>query len=52
MRDRLEKLEANRSTVGHRYFLWHAPPGAFAPISPQLAAPVCCEMKTAHGDGW
>ncbi len=34
MRDRLEKLEANRSTGGNRLFYLATPPNAFAPISP------------------
>jgi len=36
MRERLEKLEANRSTGGNRLFYLATPPGAFAPISRQL----------------
>ena len=36
MRDRLEKLEANRSTGGNRLFYLATPPGAFAPISREL----------------
>jgi len=36
MRDRLEKLEANRSTGGNRLFYLATPPTAFAPISRQL----------------
>ncbi|HEV3500282.1 MAG TPA: glucose-6-phosphate dehydrogenase [Bradyrhizobium sp.] len=36
MRERLEKLEANRSTGGNRLFYLATPPDAFAPISRQL----------------
>jgi glucose-6-phosphate 1-dehydrogenase len=36
MRERLEKLEANRSTGGNRLFYLATPPGAFAPIARQL----------------
>ncbi len=36
MRQRLEKLEANRSTGGNRLFYLATPPDAFAPISSQL----------------
>ena len=36
MRERLEKLEANRSTGGNRLFYLATPPGAFAPISREL----------------
>jgi glucose-6-phosphate 1-dehydrogenase len=36
MRERLEKLEANRSTGGNRLFYLATPPNAFAPISRQL----------------
>jgi glucose-6-phosphate 1-dehydrogenase len=36
LRERLEKLEANRSTGGNRLFYLATPPGAFAPISREL----------------
>jgi glucose-6-phosphate 1-dehydrogenase len=36
MSERLEKLEANRSTGGNRLFYLATPPDAFAPISRQL----------------
>jgi glucose-6-phosphate 1-dehydrogenase len=36
MRERLEKLEANRATGGNRLFYLATPPDAFAPISRQL----------------
>jgi glucose-6-phosphate 1-dehydrogenase len=36
LRDRLEKLEANRSTGGNRLFYLATPPNAFAPISREL----------------
>ena len=36
MRDRLTKLEANRSTGGNRLFYLATPPNAFAPISREL----------------
>ncbi|MGB6662181.1 MAG: glucose-6-phosphate dehydrogenase [Xanthobacteraceae bacterium] len=36
MRERLEKLEANRSTGGNRLFYLATPPVAFAPIAKQL----------------
>jgi glucose-6-phosphate 1-dehydrogenase len=36
MRERLEKLEANRSTGGNRLFYLATPPDAFAPISQEL----------------
>jgi glucose-6-phosphate 1-dehydrogenase len=36
MRDRLDKLEANRDTGGNRLFYLATPPDAFAPISRQL----------------
>jgi glucose-6-phosphate 1-dehydrogenase len=36
MRERLEELEANRSTGGNRLFYLATPPDAFAPISRQL----------------
>ncbi len=36
MRERLEKLEANRSTGGNRLFYLATPPNGFAPISREL----------------
>jgi glucose-6-phosphate 1-dehydrogenase len=36
MRDRLEKLETDRSTAGNRLFYLATPPSAFAPISREL----------------
>jgi glucose-6-phosphate 1-dehydrogenase len=36
MRERLEKLETNRATGGHRLFYLATPPTAFAPISREL----------------
>jgi glucose-6-phosphate 1-dehydrogenase len=36
MRERLEKLEANRSTGGNRLFYLATPPNAFAPIAREL----------------
>jgi glucose-6-phosphate 1-dehydrogenase len=36
LRDRLERLEANRSTGGNRLFYLATPPNAFAPISREL----------------
>src|SRR6266436_5061763 len=36
MRERLERLEANRSTGGNRLFYLATPPDAFAPISREL----------------
>jgi glucose-6-phosphate 1-dehydrogenase len=36
LRERLEKLEANRSTGGNRLFYLATPPDAFAPISREL----------------
>jgi len=36
MRERLERLEANRSTGGNRLFYLATPPAGFAPISRQL----------------
>ena len=36
MRERLEKLETNRSTGGNRLFYLATPPDAFAPISREL----------------
>jgi glucose-6-phosphate 1-dehydrogenase len=36
MRERLEKLEANRTTGGNRLFYLATPPGAFAPIAREL----------------
>ncbi|MFY9952311.1 glucose-6-phosphate dehydrogenase [Bradyrhizobium sp.] len=36
MRERLEKLETNRSTGGNRLFYLATPPGAFAPIAREL----------------
>jgi glucose-6-phosphate 1-dehydrogenase len=36
MRERLEKLEANRATGGNRLFYLATPPGAFAPIAREL----------------
>src|SRR5260370_37904709 len=36
MRERLERLEANRSTGGNRLFYQATPPDAFAPISREL----------------
>jgi glucose-6-phosphate 1-dehydrogenase len=37
MRERLERLEANRSTGGNRLFYLATPPGAFAPTARELA---------------
>ncbi len=36
LQERLEKLEANRSTGGNRLFYLATPPGAFAPIAREL----------------
>jgi glucose-6-phosphate 1-dehydrogenase len=36
MREQLEKLEANRTTGGHRLFYLATPPDAFAPIAREL----------------
>ena len=36
LRERLERLEANRETGGNRLFYLATPPGAFAPISREL----------------
>jgi glucose-6-phosphate 1-dehydrogenase len=45
MRDRLEKLEANRSTGGNRLFYLATPPNAFAPISRELGRTGLLQQK-------
>jgi glucose-6-phosphate 1-dehydrogenase len=45
LRDRLEKLEANRSTGGNRLFYLATPPNAFAPISRELGRTGLLQQK-------
>ncbi len=45
LRDRLEKLEANRSTGGNRLFYLATPPDAFAPISRELGRAGLLQQK-------
>jgi glucose-6-phosphate 1-dehydrogenase len=47
MRERLEKLETNRSTGGNRLFYLATPPDAFAPISRELGRTGM--LKQEHG---
>ena len=49
MRDRLEKLEANRSTGGNRLFYLATPPNTFAPISRELGRTGLLRQKS---DAW
>jgi glucose-6-phosphate 1-dehydrogenase len=49
MRERLEKLEANRETGGNRLFYLATPPTAFAPIARELARG---GMLKEEGDAW
>jgi glucose-6-phosphate 1-dehydrogenase len=49
MRERLEKLEANRSTGGNRLFYLATPPVAFAPIAKQLGR---AGMLKEEGGAW
>jgi len=49
MRERLEKLEANRATGGNRLFYLAIPPTAFAPIAEQLGR---TGMLKETGDAW
>jgi glucose-6-phosphate 1-dehydrogenase len=49
MRERLEKLEANRSTGGNRLFYLATPPTAFAPIAGQLGR---AGMLKEEGGAW
>jgi glucose-6-phosphate 1-dehydrogenase len=49
MRERLEKLEANRSIGGNRLFYLATPPTAFAPIAEQLAR---AGMLREEGGAW
>ncbi len=49
MRERLEKLEANRSTGGNRLFYLATPPVAFAPIAKQLGR---AGMLKEDGGAW
>jgi glucose-6-phosphate 1-dehydrogenase len=48
MRERLEKLEANRSTGGNRLFYLATPPNAFAPIARELGR---CGLLTEQENG-
>jgi glucose-6-phosphate 1-dehydrogenase len=50
MRERLEKLEANRSTGGNRLFYLATPPNAFAPISRELGRTGL--LKQEEGGPW
>jgi glucose-6-phosphate 1-dehydrogenase len=50
MRERLEKLEANRSTGGNRLFYLATPPDAFAPISRELGRTGL--LKEQEGGPW
>ncbi len=49
MREKLEKLEANRSTGGNRLFYLATPPVAFAPIAKQLGR---AGMLKEEGAAW
>jgi glucose-6-phosphate 1-dehydrogenase len=49
MRDRIEKLEANRSTGGNRLFYLATPPTAFAPIVRELGR---AGMLKEDGSAW
>ena len=49
MRERLEKLEANRATGGNRLFYLAIPPTAFAPIAEQLGR---TGMLKETGSAW
>jgi len=49
MREQLEKLEANRTTGGHRLFYLATPPGAFAPIARELGR---TGMLKEDGGAW
>jgi glucose-6-phosphate 1-dehydrogenase len=49
MRERLEKLEANRGTGGNRLFYFATPPTAFAPIARELAR---SRMLEEQGGTW
>ncbi len=49
MRERLEKLEANRTTGGNRLFYLATPPDAFAPIARQLGR---TGMLKEDGGAW
>jgi glucose-6-phosphate 1-dehydrogenase len=49
LRERLEKLEANRSTGGNRLFYLATPPNAFAPISRELGRTGLLQQKS---DAW
>jgi glucose-6-phosphate 1-dehydrogenase len=49
MRERLEKLEANRVTGGNRLFYLATPPGAFAPIARELGR---TELLKEDGGAW
>jgi glucose-6-phosphate 1-dehydrogenase len=50
MRERLEKLEANRSTGGNRLFYLATPPDAFAPIASELGRTGL--LKEEEGGPW
>jgi glucose-6-phosphate 1-dehydrogenase len=50
MRERLERLEANRSTGGNRLFYLATPPAGFAPISQQLGRTGL--LKQEQGGPW
>src|SRR4030088_214619 len=50
MRERLEKLEANRATGGNRLFYLATPPNAFAPISRELGRAGL--LKEEEGGAW
>jgi glucose-6-phosphate 1-dehydrogenase len=49
MRERVEKLEANRTTGGNRLFYLATPPGAFAPIARELGR---TGMLKEDGGAW
>jgi glucose-6-phosphate 1-dehydrogenase len=49
MRERLEKLEANRATGGNRLFYLATPPDAFAPIARELGR---TGLLKEDGDTW
>ncbi|MBI5129218.1 MAG: glucose-6-phosphate dehydrogenase [Rhodopseudomonas palustris] len=49
LRERLEKLEANRNTGGNRLFYLATPPDAFAPISTELGR---AGLLKEDGEAW
>src|SRR5260370_29309320 len=49
VRERLEKLEANRSTGGNRPFFLATPPYSFAPVTRESAPPALPPQENAAG---